>query len=115
MMSYSSGLHERARLYKPLFARLYNSFGYGLLEPMRRDFATVLERSGHDLDRAIADGCGPAGLHPRGAGPGPGRGGPLERGAGRAGTRAYAPGTMRAQTTLAARSSGAVPRVWWAG
>ena len=56
MMSYSSGLHERARLFKPLFPRLYNSFGYGLLEPMRRDFDTVLERCGHDLDRAIADG-----------------------------------------------------------
>jgi asparagine synthase (glutamine-hydrolysing) len=57
MMSYSSGLHERARLFKPLFPRLYNSFGYGLLEPMRRDFDTVLERCGHDLDRAIADGA----------------------------------------------------------
>jgi asparagine synthase (glutamine-hydrolysing) len=55
MMSYSSGLHERARLFKPLYPRLYRSFGYGLLEPMRRDFDTVLERSGHDLDRAIAD------------------------------------------------------------
>ena len=57
MMSYSSGLHERARLFKPLFPRLYRSFGYGLLEPMRRDFDTVLERCGHDLDRAIADGA----------------------------------------------------------
>ena len=57
MMSYSSGLHERARLFKPLFPRLYNSFGYGLAEPMRRDFDTVLERCGHDLDRAIADGA----------------------------------------------------------
>ena len=57
MMSYSSGLHERARLFKPLFPRLYNSFGYGLLEPMRRDFDTVLQRCGHDLDLAIADGA----------------------------------------------------------
>jgi asparagine synthase (glutamine-hydrolysing) len=56
-MSYSSGLHERARLFKPLYPRLYRSFGYGLLEPMRRDFDTVLERNGHDLDRAIADGA----------------------------------------------------------
>ena len=32
-MSYSSGLHERARLYKPFFARLHRSFGYDLLEP----------------------------------------------------------------------------------
>ena len=55
MMSYSSGLHERARLFKPLFPRLHRSFGYGLLEPVRRDFDTVLDRCGHDLDRAIAD------------------------------------------------------------
>ncbi len=128
MMSYSSGLHERARLFKPLYPRLYRSFGYGLLEPMRRDFDTVLERSGHDLDRAIADSCGPARLHPGRTGPGPGRGGSVERGPGRAGadpgplirplirrlsarlSAAQAPGWMRAQTTLAARSSGAVPR-----
>ncbi len=57
MMSYSSGLHERARLYKPLFARLHRSFGYDVLEPVRRDFDTVLERCGHDLDRALADGA----------------------------------------------------------
>ncbi|MET8908024.1 asparagine synthase-related protein [Micromonospora sp. NPDC004551] len=55
-MSYSSGLHERARLYKPLFARLHRSFGYQLLEPVRRDFDSVLTRCGNDLDRAIADG-----------------------------------------------------------
>ena len=55
-MSYSSGLHERARLYKPLFARLHRSFGYDLLEPVRRDFDSVLTRCGNDLDRAIAEG-----------------------------------------------------------
>ena len=55
MLSYSTGLHERARLYKPLFPRLYRSFGYDLLEPMRRDFDTVLEKCGHDLDLAVAD------------------------------------------------------------
>lgn len=55
-MSYSSGLHERARLYKPFFARLHRSFGYQLLEPVRRDFDSVLSRCGNDLDRAIADG-----------------------------------------------------------
>ncbi|MBO4209452.1 asparagine synthetase B family protein [Micromonospora echinofusca] len=56
-MSYSSGLHERARLYKPFFARLYRSFGYELREPLRRDFDSVLTRCDHDLDRAIADGA----------------------------------------------------------
>jgi asparagine synthase (glutamine-hydrolysing) len=53
-MSYSSGLHERARLFKPLFARLHRSFGYDLLEPVRRDFDTVLTRHGNDLDKALA-------------------------------------------------------------
>ncbi len=56
-MSYSSGLHERARLYKPLFARLHRSFGYHLMEPVRRDFDTVLMGCDHDLDRAIAEGA----------------------------------------------------------
>jgi asparagine synthase (glutamine-hydrolysing) len=56
-MSYSSGLHERARLYKPLFARLHRSFGYDLQEPVRRDFDSVLMRCDNDLDRAVADGA----------------------------------------------------------
>jgi asparagine synthase (glutamine-hydrolysing) len=56
-MSHSSGLHERARLYRPLFARIHRSFGYDLLEPVRRDFSAVLEQCGHDLDRAIAEGA----------------------------------------------------------
>jgi asparagine synthase (glutamine-hydrolysing) len=54
-MSHSSGLHERARLYKPLFSRLHRSFGYGLLEPVRRDFSVLLGQCGHDLDLALAD------------------------------------------------------------
>jgi asparagine synthase (glutamine-hydrolysing) len=53
-MSHSSGLHERARLYRPLFAGMQRSFGYGLLEPVRRDFSVLLEQCGHDLDLAIA-------------------------------------------------------------
>ncbi len=119
MMSYSSGLHERARLFKPLYPRLYRSFGYGLLEPMRRDFDTVLERSGHDLDRAIADSAARPDYTL------------AERARDLAGAArwnavlamreripalaAYAPGWMRAQTTLAARSSGAVPCGWRPG
>jgi asparagine synthase (glutamine-hydrolysing) len=51
-MSYSSGLHERARLYKPRFAALHRSFGYDLYEPVRRDFDAVLARCGNDLDVA---------------------------------------------------------------
>jgi asparagine synthase (glutamine-hydrolysing) len=53
-MSHSSGLHERARLYRARFARMHRSFGYDLLEPVRRDFSVVLVQSGLDLDRAIA-------------------------------------------------------------
>ncbi|HVB45403.1 MAG TPA: asparagine synthase-related protein [Streptosporangiaceae bacterium] len=53
-LSYSSGLHERARLYKPLFARIHRSFGYDLHDPVRRDFSVLLERCGNDLDLALA-------------------------------------------------------------
>jgi asparagine synthase (glutamine-hydrolysing) len=53
-MSHSSGLHERARMYKPLFARIHRSFGYDLHQPVRRDFSVVLERCGNDLDLALA-------------------------------------------------------------
>jgi asparagine synthase (glutamine-hydrolysing) len=53
-MSHSSGLHERARLYKPLFAGLHRSLGYDRCAPVRRDFSPVLEACGHDLDLATA-------------------------------------------------------------
>jgi len=52
-MSHSSGLHERARLYKPLFPRLHRGLGYDLCAPVRRDFSLVLEDSGNDLDLAL--------------------------------------------------------------
>ncbi|PRZ41140.1 asparagine synthase (glutamine-hydrolysing) [Antricoccus suffuscus] len=51
-LSYSTGLHDRARLFKPLFPRVYRSFGYDLHAPLRRDFDTVLSSAGYDLDRA---------------------------------------------------------------
>ena len=53
-MSHSSGLHERARLYRALFAGMQRSFGYDLFQPVRRDFSVVLGQNGHDLDRALA-------------------------------------------------------------
>jgi asparagine synthase (glutamine-hydrolysing) len=53
-MSHSSGLHERARMYRPLFARMQRSFGYGLRAPVRRDFSVVLGQSGADVDVALA-------------------------------------------------------------
>jgi asparagine synthase (glutamine-hydrolysing) len=58
-LSYSTGLHDRARLYKPLFPRLYRSFGYELAAPIRRDFDTTLARLGHDLDRVEAEAAAP--------------------------------------------------------
>ena len=81
---------------------------------MRRDFDTVLQRCGHDLDRAIADSAARPDYTP------------AERVRDLAGAvrwnavlgvreRDHAPGWMSAQTTLAARSSGAVPRGWRAG
>ena len=53
-MSHSSGLHERARLYKPLFPGLHRSAGYDLCAPVRRDFSAVLESCGNDLDLAVS-------------------------------------------------------------
>ena len=55
-MSYSTGLHERARLYKARYARAHRSFGYVLHEPVRRDFDAVLARWGNDLPAALAAG-----------------------------------------------------------
>ena len=53
-MSHSSGLHERARLYKPLFPGLHRYAGYDLCAPVRRDFSAVLEACGNDLDLAVS-------------------------------------------------------------
>jgi asparagine synthase (glutamine-hydrolysing) len=52
-MSHATGLHERARLYKPMFARIHRSFGYDLHEPVRKDFSVLLAQCGNDLDLAI--------------------------------------------------------------
>jgi asparagine synthase (glutamine-hydrolysing) len=54
-LSHSSGLHERVRLYRSQFARIYRSFGYEQLGPMRRDFSIVLQEHGNDLDGALRD------------------------------------------------------------
>ena len=48
-------LHERVRLYRSQFPRIYRSFGYDVLGPMRRDFSIVLEQHDLDLDRALQD------------------------------------------------------------
>jgi|SRR5579875_1022036 asparagine synthase (glutamine-hydrolysing) len=54
-LSHSSGLHERVRLYRSQFPRIYRSLGYDRLGPMRRDFSIVLGEHGLDLDRALRD------------------------------------------------------------
>ncbi len=64
-MSHSSGLHERARMYKPLFARIHRSFGYDLHQPVRRDFSIVLERCGNDLDLALVKASAARDYSPR--------------------------------------------------
>jgi asparagine synthase (glutamine-hydrolysing) len=53
-MSHSSGLHERIRLFRPLFGRMYRSFGYHLAAPLQRDFSEVLKDHGYDLEAAAA-------------------------------------------------------------
>ena len=63
-MSHSSGLHERIRLYQPLFARIYRSFGYEVLGPMRRDFWRTLQDVDHDVERAIVAAEDPRDLSP---------------------------------------------------
>ena len=75
--------------------RMHRSFGYDLLEPVRRDFSTVLERCGHDLYRAVEaaarqdytvveharDLAGAAALERESHDPSGGRGGPARAGA----------------------------------
>lgn len=55
-MSHSSGLHERIRLFRPLFGRMYRSFGYHLAAPLQRDFSEVLKDHGYDLEAAATAG-----------------------------------------------------------
>jgi asparagine synthase (glutamine-hydrolysing) len=53
-MSHSSGLHERVRLFRPLFRRFYREAGYECFAPLQRDFSEVLRDHGFDLDAAVA-------------------------------------------------------------
>ncbi|WLP89150.1 MULTISPECIES: asparagine synthase-related protein [Gordonia] len=54
-LSYSSGLHDRIRLFKPWIAAEYRRCGYGAHGPLRRDFDAALAVSGNDLRQALAD------------------------------------------------------------
>ncbi|MGY1710625.1 asparagine synthetase B family protein [Geodermatophilus sp. SYSU D00758] len=61
-MSHSSGLHERIRLFRPLFPRIYRGYGYGCAAPLQRDFSEVLKDHGYDLDAAVAAARAPRDL-----------------------------------------------------
>jgi len=54
-MSYSSGLHERVRMYKIAFTSYYNSMGYDLHAPMKQDFSYVLEKNDYNFEAAVAE------------------------------------------------------------
>ena len=54
-LSYSSGLHERVRMYKILFSSYYNEFRYDLHAPIKMDFSFVLERNNFDFEAAVAE------------------------------------------------------------
>ncbi|MGC4935122.1 asparagine synthetase B family protein [Gordonia sp. DT30] len=51
-LSYSSGLHDRVRLYKPLIPAAYRKCGYDAHAPLRRDFDVALAAAGNDLRAA---------------------------------------------------------------
>ncbi|MGY1697164.1 asparagine synthetase B family protein [Geodermatophilus sp. SYSU D00814] len=63
-MSHSSGLHERIRLFRPLFPRLYRSLGYDCAAPLQRDFSEVLREHDYDLDAAVDAARTPRDLTP---------------------------------------------------
>jgi asparagine synthase (glutamine-hydrolysing) len=54
-LSYSSGLHERVRMYKILFASYYNEFRYDLHAPIKMDFSYILARNNFDFESAVAE------------------------------------------------------------
>ncbi|RBY79555.1 asparagine synthetase B [Geodermatophilus sp. TF02-6] len=63
-MSHSSGLHERIRLFRPLFGRIYRGYGYPCAAPLQRDFSEVLKDHDYDLDAAVAAARTPRDLTP---------------------------------------------------
>jgi asparagine synthase (glutamine-hydrolysing) len=54
-LSYSSGLHERVRMYKLFFAKYYNQHKFNLHDSMKMDFSYLLSKNGHDLDKTIEE------------------------------------------------------------
>lgn len=51
-LSYSSGLHDRVRLYKPFMAKAYRRNRYGAHAPLRRDFDYALAKANNDFHQA---------------------------------------------------------------
>ncbi len=54
-LSYSSGLHERVRMFKILFSSYYDQLGFDLHAPIKMDFSYLLARNGYDLNKAIEE------------------------------------------------------------
>lgn len=54
-LSYSSGLHEWVRRYKPLFGHFYRQNRFALHRPLKMDFSYLLSRNGHDVARTVAE------------------------------------------------------------
>jgi len=50
-------IENSLKLGKPFFAPMHRSLGYDLLEPIRRDFDSVLMKCDNNLDRALAEGA----------------------------------------------------------
>jgi asparagine synthase (glutamine-hydrolysing) len=58
--SHASGLHERVRMYKPMFARIHRSYGQHLHEPVPRDFSVLLRQCGNGPRDHVTDLAGAA-------------------------------------------------------
>jgi asparagine synthase (glutamine-hydrolysing) len=54
-LSYSSGLHERVRMYKLFFAKYYNQYKFNLHDSIKMDFSYLLTKNGHDLVKTIEE------------------------------------------------------------
>ncbi|WP_197027864.1 asparagine synthetase B family protein [Rhodococcus sp. UNC23MFCrub1.1] len=55
-LSYSSGLHDRVRMFRAVHERAYRAARYDLHAPLRRDFDAALRRTHGGLTALLADG-----------------------------------------------------------
>lgn len=54
-LSYSSGIHEWIRRYKPFFRLFYRQEQYDLHQPIKMDFSYLLTRNNHDLATTMVE------------------------------------------------------------